>query len=179
LRVGLSVANRIEKRYSKALIHGLPVLPQEQDISPKSIFGMLGAALFLVSACSQQRQYPGVTTTEKEDVTPSGLLYIELAHGEGAEARNGMMVAVHYTGYLMDSTKFDSSLDRNDPIRFVLGEGRVIKGWDEGLLGMRVGQRRKLIIPPQLGYADRGVPGLIPPGAELVFDVELVEAKNL
>jgi peptidylprolyl isomerase len=107
-------------------------------------------------------------------MSPSGLRYIVLAPGSGEEAHDGMTVSVHYTGYLMDGTKFDSSLDRGKPIEFILGSGRVIKGWEEGLTGMQINEKRKLIVPPHLGYGERGLPGLIPPNADLVFDVELV-----
>ncbi len=103
----------------------------------------------------------------------SGLLVQELAPGEGTEAMPGDMVAVHYTGWLPDGTKFDSSLDRGEPIVFALGQGQVIDGWDEGVAGMRPGGRRKLVIPSALGYGPAGN-GPIPGGATMVFDVELV-----
>jgi FKBP-type peptidyl-prolyl cis-trans isomerase FkpA len=106
---------------------------------------------------------------------PDGLKYVDVAIGDGAPAENGKTVSVHYTGWLMDGTKFDSSLDRGQPIQFVLGTGHVIKGWDEGLLGMRVGGKRTLTIPPDLGYGQAGAGGgLIPPNATLKFDVQLV-----
>ena len=106
--------------------------------------------------------------------TASGLVYEELAVGDGAEASPGQQVTVHYTGWLTDGTQFDSSKDRDDPFVFGLGEGEVIKGWDEGVTGMKVGGRRKLTIPPQLGYGARGAGGVIPPDATLVFEVELL-----
>ena len=106
--------------------------------------------------------------------TASGLVYEELAVGDGAEASPGQQVTVHYTGWLTDGTRFDSSKDRNDPFVFGLGEGEVIKGWDEGVTGMKVGGKRKLTIPPQLGYGARGAGGVIPPDATLVFEVELL-----
>ncbi len=106
--------------------------------------------------------------------TASGLVYEELTVGNGAEASPGQRVTVHYTGWLTNGTKFDSSKDRNDPFVFGLGQGQVIKGWDEGVTGMRVGGKRKLTIPPQLGYGARGAGGVIPPGATLVFEVELL-----
>jgi FKBP-type peptidyl-prolyl cis-trans isomerase len=107
--------------------------------------------------------------------TPSGLKYYDLKPGTGkVAAKTGDTVKVHYTGWLTDGKKFDSSLDRGEPISFKLGAGMVIKGWDEGIAGMKVGQKRQLRIPPQLGYGASGAGGVIPPNAELIFDVELV-----
>ena len=106
--------------------------------------------------------------------TPSGLTYQDVVVGSGAEAKKGDDVSVHYTGCLMDGTKFDSSKDRNQPFDFPLGAGQVIKGWDEGVAGMKVGGSRKLTIPPSLGYGARGAGGVIPPNATLEFDVELL-----
>jgi len=109
--------------------------------------------------------------------TPSGLEIQEVERGFGSAARAGQTVSVHYSGYLEDGTKFDSSLDRGQPFTFPLGAGKVIRGWDEGLVGMKVGGRRKLTIPPELGYGSRGAGRLIPPNATLVFDVELLEVR--
>jgi FKBP-type peptidyl-prolyl cis-trans isomerase FkpA len=110
-----------------------------------------------------------------EITTPSGLIYEDLSAGEGEAAQAGQRVSVHYTGWLTDGTKFDSSKDRNDPFDFPLGAGHVIRGWDEGVQGMKVGGVRKLTIPPQLGYGARGAGGVIPPNATLVFEVELLK----
>lgn len=110
-----------------------------------------------------------------EKITDSGLKYEDLEEGMGAEAQAGQRVTVHYTGWLTDGTKFDSSLDRNQPFSFALGKGQVIRGWDEGVQGMKEGGKRKLTIPPQLGYGARGAGGVIPPNATLVFEVELLE----
>ena len=107
--------------------------------------------------------------------TESGLQYEELTEGTGAEAAAGQTVSVHYTGWLTDGQKFDSSKDRNQPFEFSLGAGMVIRGWDEGVQGMKVGGVRKLTIPPQLGYGARGAGGVIPPNATLVFEVELLD----
>jgi peptidyl-prolyl cis-trans isomerase A (cyclophilin A) len=109
--------------------------------------------------------------------TSSGLEYIEVEAGTGAQAATGKTVAVHYTGKFPDGKVFDSSVARNEPIEFVLGRGNVIKGWDEGIALMKVGGKAQLIIPPDLGYGERGAGGVIPPNATLVFDVELVNVK--
>jgi FKBP-type peptidyl-prolyl cis-trans isomerase len=109
--------------------------------------------------------------------TPSGLQYQILKHGTGAIAEVGQTVTVNYTGWLTDGTKFDSSVDRNQPFQFALGAGQVIKGWDEGVAGMRVGEKRKLMIPPDIGYGANGAGGVIPPNATLIFDVELLNAQ--
>lgn len=110
--------------------------------------------------------------------TPSGLQYEDTTVGDGAQAQAGQDVTVHYTGWLYNNgeqgAKFDSSKDRNDPFEFSLGAGMVIKGWDEGVAGMRIGGKRTLIIPAALGYGARGAGGVIPPNATLKFDVELL-----
>ena len=110
-------------------------------------------------------------------MTPSGLEYIEMVVGTGAEARSGQKVSVHYTGWLVNGTKFDSSVDRGQPFEFGLGQGQVIKGWDQGVAGMKIGGKRRLIIPADLGYGARGAGGVIPPNARLIFDVELLGVK--
>lgn len=109
-----------------------------------------------------------------EVTTASGLQYIDLKVGTGATAQAGQTVTVHYTGWLENGKKFDSSVDRGQPFSFPLGAGRVIKGWDEGVQGMKVGGKRKLIIPSNLGYGARGAGGVIPPNATLIFEVELL-----
>ena len=114
-----------------------------------------------------------------ETTTDSGLKLEDLVEGEGAEATGpGQTLFVHYTGRLEDGTKFDSSLDRDEPLSFPLGVGYVIKGWDEGMVGMKVGGKRRLTIPPELGYGARGAGGVIPPNATLVFEVELMEISE-
>lgn len=115
---------------------------------------------------------PGDTVT-----TASGLKYLVITEGTGAAPAAGNLVVAHYTGWLTDGTKFDSSRDRGQPFSFPLGQGRVIRGWDEGIALMKVGDRRLFIIPPELGYGERGAGGAIPPGATLVFDVELLDIQ--
>ncbi len=123
----------------------------------------------------------GSTNGESEEevlITESGLQIKDLVVGTGEPAREGAIVAVHYTGWLVDGTKFDSSVDRETPFEFQLGQRQVIKGWDEGVATMRVGGKRELTIPPELAYGDQGAGELIKPGATLVFEVELLEVKQ-
>ncbi len=143
---------------------------------------LLGAAVVavLVAACSQSQAPSGDGAGSgggQEVTTPSGLKYTDTKVGTGAEARTGQLVSVHYTGWLTDGKKFDSSKDRGQPFSFPLGGGQVIKGWDEGVAGMHVGGVRRLTIPAQLGYGPRGAGGVIPPNATLVFEVELLDVK--
>ena len=112
-----------------------------------------------------------------EVTTDSGLKYEDTVVGEGAEAAAGQQVSVHYTGLLENGSKFDSSKDRNEPFEFRLGAGQVIRGWDEGVAGMKEGGERKLTIPAELGYGASGAGGVIPPNAVLIFDVELIKVK--
>jgi FKBP-type peptidyl-prolyl cis-trans isomerase len=122
---------------------------------------------------------PGTSdaATSQEVTTPSGLKYQDVKEGAGDVATAGKNVSVHYTGWLTNGTKFDSSKDRGQPFEFPLGGGRVIRGWDEGVQGMKVGGTRKLTIPPELGYGARGAGGVIPPNAALVFEVELLKVR--
>lgn len=112
-----------------------------------------------------------------ERMTDSGLKIEDLREGDGTKASAGQQVSVHYTGWLLDGSKFDSSVDRNQPFEFTLGRGMVIRGWDQGVDGMQVGGKRKLTIPPQLGYGTQGAGGVIPPNATLVFEVELLGVR--
>ena len=102
---------------------------------------------------------------------------MDLELGTGPSPQNGQTAVVHYTGWLTNGRKFDSSKDRNEPFRFPIGQGRVIKGWDEGVASMKAGGQRKLIIPPELAYGDRGAGSVIPPGATLIFEVELLSVE--
>jgi FKBP-type peptidyl-prolyl cis-trans isomerase len=142
----------------------------------------------LTTSSSTAAQSPGTSPTSqgqsKLDAMPKDLQKIDTKQGSGAEAVTGKPVIVHYTGWLYDEskpdkkgTKFDSSRDRQVPFGFFLGAGKVIKGWDDGVVGMKVGGQRTLIIPPSLGYGERGAGGVIPPNATLIFDVELIEVK--
>ncbi|NJL01657.1 MAG: FKBP-type peptidyl-prolyl cis-trans isomerase [Spirulinaceae cyanobacterium SM2_1_0] len=115
---------------------------------------------------------------EELQTTESGLQYVDLVVGEGASPQPRQQVIVHYTGTLEDGTKFDSSRDRGQPFTFTIGVGQVIAGWDEGVGSMQVGGRRKLVIPPDLGYGERGAGGVIPPNATLIFDVELLRIAS-
>lgn len=132
------------------------------------MFTVLGAVS--MSACGEQEP------ESSESSTPTDSLVVEdEVIGEGPAAKSGDVVTVHYTGWLTDGTKFDSSLDRNQPFAFVLGQRQVIAGWDQGVAGMKVGGKRKLTIPPDLGYGARGAGEVIPPNATLVFEVELLQ----
>jgi len=123
------------------------------------------------SMADEKKDEPKVITTD------SGLKYSDLKVGTGDTAKKGDTVEVHYTGWLKNGKKFDSSLDRGKPFSFQLGAGRVIKGWDEGVAGMKVGGKRKLIIPSKLAYGEAGAGDVIPPNAELTFEVELLKIK--
>jgi FKBP-type peptidyl-prolyl cis-trans isomerase len=127
------------------------------------------------SACTKKSETQQSTTTT--EAAPAGLKIEELKKGEGAVATAGKMVSVHYTGWLTNGTKFDSSVDRGQPFTFKLGAGQVIQGWDKGVEGMKVGEKRKLTIPPELGYGAAGAGSVIPPNATLVFDVELLKVE--
>ena len=143
-----------------------------------SLGGLLGLGIAAFADMSSSGQAGGPPPVSGQSrYTPSGLEYIELVEGSGETARPGSRVSVHYTGWLTDGTKFDSSLNRRQPFEFALGAKQVISGWDEGVAGMRVGGKRRLIVPPDLGYGARGAGGVIPPNATLIFDVELLGVR--
>lgn len=144
---------------------------------------LIAGAAFLVYTTSRPNQEPagqpaaGLPDTSNLTTTASGLQYKDVTVGSGAEAQDGNTVSVHYTGWLTDGTKFDSSVDRGQPFSFLLGTGGVIAGWDEGVKGMKVGGKRILVIPSNLGYGASGASGVIPPNATLIFEVELLDVK--
>jgi FKBP-type peptidyl-prolyl cis-trans isomerase len=143
------------------------------------------ACLILVAACGTTGERRGSSgfdaslgvDTMRMTKSPAGLWYSDVQVGNGAEAVPGRTVKVHYTGWLPNGTKFDSSRDHGEPFEFTLGAGQVIRGWDEGVKGMKVGSRRKLVLPPELAYGEAGAPPTIPPGATLVFDVEVLDVR--
>ena len=144
-----------------------------KDVMKLMVTGAL-AALLAVPAFAAQ-EVKKVDQNEKIVTTDSGLKYIDHVVGKGASPAKGKQVKVHYTGTLENGKKFDSSVDRNEPFTFVIGVGQVIRGWDEGVMTMKVGGKRKLIIPAKLGYGAAGAGGVIPPNATLIFDVELLD----
>ncbi len=145
------------------------------------ILGLL-AILGLAAGCGGKSDSPSssgpMKVTGQPITTPSGLQYWDIVVGTGATAVSGSTVKVHYSGYLTTGEKFDSSRDRGEPFSFSLGAGQVIKGWDEGVAGMKVGGQRQLRIPPDLGYGATGAGGTIPPNATLIFDVELLGVEK-
>lgn len=148
------------------------------NLIPKLLFALLLSSTCVTTACSKQ-DLPAMETSKITE-----LIKTDVKLGTGAQATAGHDVSVHYTGWLYDEAaserkgkKFDSSRDRGDPFKFPLGGGRVIKGWDQGVDGMKVGGQRTLLIPANLGYGARGAGGVIPPNATLVFDVELLDVK--
>ena len=166
--------------------------PTEQNLMPKKLLLAVSVALFIsafnfAAEAQTRRRRPPVRrpAVKKPMTTPaklssgavkteSGLIFLITKPGTGQQPKPGDTVAVHYTGTLTDGTKFDSSRDRGEPIEFPLGQGRVIKGWDEGIARMKVGEQAVLVIPPSIGYGARGAGGVIPPDATLIFIVELV-----
>lgn len=152
-------------RQNNEAIAANPIQPQTTQ-SPK--LGQPQATIQVASANSTENNMEDIVTTD------SGLQYVDIVEGVGATPKKGDTVVVHYTGTLENGNKFDSSRDRGQPFSFKVGVGQVIQGWDEGVGSMKVGGRRKLIIPSELGYGARGAGGVIPPNATLIFDVELL-----
>jgi len=143
-----------------------------------TITGLLACLILAFGGCTKKQSATGQSGgTIMQEKQVADLVIDEIKAGSGEEAKAGKVVTVHYTGWLTDGKKFDSSLDRGDPFKFRLGAGMVIQGWDRGVSGMKVGGKRKLTIPSHLGYGERGAGGVIPPNATLVFEVELLGVK--
>lgn len=170
----LIIITQLGSQTPKAMAAGLKVPPSVETVIPE-VQDRIQTKNLVAQAPST-----GEETVSQEEVntTESGLQYVKLVEGNGAQPQKGQTVEVHYTGTLKDGTQFDSSRDRNRPFDFKLGVGQVIQGWDEGVGMMHVGDRWKLIIPPELGYGARGAGGVIPPNATLIFDVELLRIKG-
>jgi peptidylprolyl isomerase len=143
---------------------------------------LLAAAVSIPACVQKEAKAPAPAQVEKGTSgmvkTSSGLAYVDLKAGAGAAPTAGKQVKVHYTGWLENGTKFDSSVDRGEPFVFTIGVGQVVPGWDEGVMSMKTGGKRKLVIPPQLGYGSSGAGGVIPPDATLIFEVELLDVAK-
>lgn len=159
------------------------IIPPELGYGERGAGGVIPPNATLIFEVELVEILPGApeapTKVDEGDyvTTASGLKYYDFEIGDGPTPKTEQQVVVHYTGWLEDGTKFDSSLDRGSPFSFVLGMGRVIPGWDEGLSTMKVGGKRQLVIPPELGYGDKGAGGVIPPNATLIFEVELLAVQ--
>ena len=169
--VALLVASQFFTGQGKATAANLPTEQTVQTITETPKNPLIAQASTTLNNTAKK-----VEASENYVTTDSGLKYLDLVEGSGDLPKSGQTVTVHYIGTLEDGTKFDSSRDRGTPFQFKLGAGQVIKGWDEGLSTMKVGGRRQLVIPPELGYGSRGI-GPIPPNSTLIFDVELLKAN--
>ena len=165
--------------------HGNPVRKRLSALSVALACAALVGTPSAQQPATPNVQSPSPTLASKIGAQVTELKKIDVKQGDGTEASAGKAVIVHYTGWLYDpaaadghGAKFDSSVDRKVPFGFILGVGKVIKGWDEGVAGMKVGGKRTLVIPPQMAYGERGAGGVIPPNATLLFDVELIEVKS-
>ena len=147
-------------------------------IRKMAVAAMLTAMCGVTAMATDQPKETTKAAPGKTVTTASGLKYVDVKVGKGASPVKGKQVKVHYTGTLENGKKFDSSVDRNEPFSFVIGVGQVIPGWDEGVMGMKAGGKRKLIIPSKLGYGAAGAGGVIPPNATLLFDVELLDVAK-
>ena len=179
----LSLPRSRRRRHERRAFLALPIALCCAALIAMPAAGQTGGS---VSGSATSQGAGGTTPTPSSNIgaNMTELQKIDVKQGTGAEATPGKNVAVHYTGWLYDAAapdhhgkKFDSSLDRGQPFTFPLGGGRVIRGWDEGVAGMKVGGKRTLVIPPEMGYGTRGAGGVIPPNATLVFDVELLDVK--
>jgi FKBP-type peptidyl-prolyl cis-trans isomerase len=149
-------------------------------MTKSKLFPLLTICMMIAMAAAYAQTDTSAPTkvTGKSKSTASGVQYWDITVGTGATATSGKTVTVHYTGWLTNGKKFDSSVDKGQPFMFPLGGGQVIKGWDEGVAGMKVGGKRQLKIPPEAGYGAKGAGGVIPPNATLIFDVELLAVGN-
>lgn len=167
------------KKGGKAIL----TIPPELGYGARGAGGVIppnATLIFEVELVAVIAGAPAAPTTVNEadyQTTASGLKYYDFVIGTGASPKQGQQVSVHYTGWLVDGKKFDSSLDRGEPFGFSIGVGQVIRGWDEGVMSMKVGGKRQLVIPAELGYGGRGAGGVIPPNATLIFEVELLSVK--
>jgi peptidylprolyl isomerase len=173
-----AIASEPECRGTKKLYEGKCLYPDEIKKKEDGKGRVRRKAVAEEKAAEKKPEKRAEAEAGGEVITlPSGLQYVDRVVGTGASPKKGQTLRVHYTGTLVDGTKFDSSVDRGQPFTFPIGMGHVIKGWDEGVMSMRVGGKRKLIIPPDLAYAERGAGGVIGPNATLIFEVELLGVK--